>query len=388
MSSSSASKSEKHYQFITDPGHKENLSGRVGAACVTCRRKKIKCSGDVPCGTCREKGIKCEGLTPRKRPKRQPERHDGQNPVHTQSVAGQSGDQDSKASIPMSRSISNSRSSTARTTNGSHRPTMSLLKLRTGISDDSGYGSSEQSARPDAVLSSSWQSDFAPTPSPITTTRDSAPVSPTPFQDWSFMGLGLLNGPRTETTDSATSAPISAHSASHLISAAEMLERQAMSLRMLATQYAPETSEGARRQTIDGAMYDSAALSSNISYPLQSHSFDDLSPYIRARGSGSGLTPRASEYTSWWNIDPTTPFAFGSSCSETERKAVFDGSTTMGLSNCQMPTSQSSNIEIRGTGRVPADQRIHTAETMPSNSCPVPGQVRNAGGRSAFHWTT
>ena len=60
--------SEKIYRFISDPGHKENLSGRVRAACLNCRRKKTKCSGEVPCGTCEEKGIACEGLTERKRP--------------------------------------------------------------------------------------------------------------------------------------------------------------------------------------------------------------------------------------------------------------------------------------------------------------------------------
>lgn len=49
-------------------GHKENLSGRVRAACLTCRRKKIKCSGELNCATCREKGLVCEGLPERKRP--------------------------------------------------------------------------------------------------------------------------------------------------------------------------------------------------------------------------------------------------------------------------------------------------------------------------------
>ncbi|KAK4634492.1 hypothetical protein CLAFUW4_01617 [Fulvia fulva] len=58
------------YRFISDPGHKENLSGRVRAACLTCRRKKIKCSGEPNCRTCREKGLVCEGLPERKRPRR------------------------------------------------------------------------------------------------------------------------------------------------------------------------------------------------------------------------------------------------------------------------------------------------------------------------------
>ncbi|KAF2723950.1 hypothetical protein K431DRAFT_10540 [Polychaeton citri CBS 116435] len=69
-SSSSPSSHDKVYRFISDPEHKETLSGRVRAACLTCRRKKIKCSGDEPCQTCRDRGLKCEGLPPRKRARR------------------------------------------------------------------------------------------------------------------------------------------------------------------------------------------------------------------------------------------------------------------------------------------------------------------------------
>ncbi|PIB01270.1 hypothetical protein CB0940_01865 [Cercospora beticola] len=67
---SPTSAKEKTFRFISDPGHKENLSGRVRAACLTCRRKKIKCSGELNCRTCREKGLVCEGLPERKRPRR------------------------------------------------------------------------------------------------------------------------------------------------------------------------------------------------------------------------------------------------------------------------------------------------------------------------------
>ncbi|PPJ58971.1 hypothetical protein CBER1_04130 [Cercospora berteroae] len=67
---SPTSANEKTFRFISDPGHKENLSGRVRAACLTCRRKKIKCSGELNCRTCREKGLVCEGLPERKRPRR------------------------------------------------------------------------------------------------------------------------------------------------------------------------------------------------------------------------------------------------------------------------------------------------------------------------------
>ncbi|KXT04305.1 hypothetical protein AC578_7902 [Pseudocercospora eumusae] len=62
---------ERVYRFISDPSHKENLSGRVRAACLTCRRKKIKCSGERNCRTCREKGLFCEGFPASKRLKRE-----------------------------------------------------------------------------------------------------------------------------------------------------------------------------------------------------------------------------------------------------------------------------------------------------------------------------
>nr|POF24719.1 hypothetical protein CFP56_71694 [Quercus suber] len=59
---------ERSYSFISDPSHKETLSGRVTAACLNCRRKKIKCSGGEKCQTCRDKGLLCEGPPKRKRP--------------------------------------------------------------------------------------------------------------------------------------------------------------------------------------------------------------------------------------------------------------------------------------------------------------------------------
>ncbi|KAK4574399.1 hypothetical protein LTR86_002161 [Recurvomyces mirabilis] len=61
--------SDRTYQFISDPTHKENLSGRVTAACLNCRKKKIKCSGEESCKQCNEKGLVCEGPPSRKRPR-------------------------------------------------------------------------------------------------------------------------------------------------------------------------------------------------------------------------------------------------------------------------------------------------------------------------------
>ncbi|EMC94599.1 hypothetical protein BAUCODRAFT_553628 [Baudoinia panamericana UAMH 10762] len=70
---------ERTYQFISDPSHKENVSGRVTAACLNCRKKKIKCSGLVNCVQCQEKGLVCEGPPSRKRPKRE---HHGSSSSH------------------------------------------------------------------------------------------------------------------------------------------------------------------------------------------------------------------------------------------------------------------------------------------------------------------
>lgn len=52
--------------WMSDPTSFETLSGRVRLACLTCRRKKQKCSGDVPCSTCVMSGGNCEGLVARK----------------------------------------------------------------------------------------------------------------------------------------------------------------------------------------------------------------------------------------------------------------------------------------------------------------------------------
>ncbi|TKA72227.1 hypothetical protein B0A55_07303 [Friedmanniomyces simplex] len=62
----------QEFRFINnEPTHKENLSGRVTAACLNCRRKKIKCSGEVHCKQCQAKGVVCEGPPSRKRPNRE-----------------------------------------------------------------------------------------------------------------------------------------------------------------------------------------------------------------------------------------------------------------------------------------------------------------------------
>lgn len=50
------------------------------AACMICRQKKIKCSGELNCRTCRERGIVCEGL-PKRRPRRDSSNAIAKDPV-------------------------------------------------------------------------------------------------------------------------------------------------------------------------------------------------------------------------------------------------------------------------------------------------------------------
>ncbi|KAK0356144.1 hypothetical protein LTR02_012961 [Friedmanniomyces endolithicus] len=63
---------DQTFHFINnEPNHKQNLSGRVTAACVNCRRKKIRCTGEADCRQCRKKGLVCEGPPSRRRSKRE-----------------------------------------------------------------------------------------------------------------------------------------------------------------------------------------------------------------------------------------------------------------------------------------------------------------------------
>ncbi|KAK0269847.1 hypothetical protein LTR35_014523 [Friedmanniomyces endolithicus] len=63
---------DQTFHFIhNEPNHKQNLSGRVTAACVNCRRKKIRCTGEAGCRQCRDKGLICEGPPSRRKAKRE-----------------------------------------------------------------------------------------------------------------------------------------------------------------------------------------------------------------------------------------------------------------------------------------------------------------------------
>ncbi|KAF2763605.1 hypothetical protein EJ03DRAFT_68555 [Teratosphaeria nubilosa] len=79
---------QRTYEFISDPTHKINLSGRVSAACANCRKKKIKCDGTNNCRQCREKNLECVPAPTRKRPKRDRHISAGEASSSTVTAAG------------------------------------------------------------------------------------------------------------------------------------------------------------------------------------------------------------------------------------------------------------------------------------------------------------
>ena len=251
MASADSPGSEKTYRFISDPGHKENLSGRVRAACITCRRKKIKCSGEVPCHTCEERGVVCEGLMERKRPRKASEHHEALS-VSTQSS-----------------------------------PAPSLRKISTMSSDDSGYASGARSRNPSAgsrthrintnysltssrVLhspsNSTWTPGISPTDTDIPKSRFVTRQNSTDLYETETT-IGSDLSPTGEVTSSATlsTGPLDwfdtrdqstqwshtqpgSPAITNLITAAEALEEQAKSLRRLAFQH--EGDEDLTRQSV------------------------------------------------------------------------------------------------------------------------------------------
>ena len=145
MSLPSASSSNgKLYQFISDPQHQETLSGRVRAACLTCRKKKTRCSGEIPCSTCISKGILCEGFAQRKRPRQ----HRDLRRLHGIAACHERTSNDSatgsrRRSIPF-KSPEAVLEHDDMTDAGIQSPPTTLKKSRTTSSDESGYVSAPQ----------------------------------------------------------------------------------------------------------------------------------------------------------------------------------------------------------------------------------------------------
>ena len=323
---------EKVYRFISDPGHKENLSGRVRAACLNCRRKKTKCSGEVPCSTCDEKDIVCEGLTERKRPAKGAGRRS-----RASSVRRSSQDFDSENDNATSRRNSFDSSSSRRDWNDEpvRRPTIQLRKQATTDSEDSGYASGTQSRRENATalalqLDTHFPFNYSFDRGTSSNCNDTPAVSPSRngYQDWTLAAqLELTALSTNENTDPGLSpsamatvaaastkswiddSHASAQAATKLITAAQALEQQAMTLRRLADQ---GPAEETRRQTVTFPIYNQYATPLDNSTHLHPGPYDDLSLMFGERTSRTGLNPLAIDVNSWWdvNLELTSSYGF------------------------------------------------------------------------------
>lgn len=370
MAPQGSTSKEKAYRFISDPGHKENLSGRVRAACVTCRRKKIKCSGDVPCGTCEEKGIRCEGLTERKRPKKSldqqqlqslsfRDRHALCSPTHV-NVSRRSSHHET---------MDLATKSTHQGAGSSQRPTETLQKLNNGSSHDSGYSSGMQSGQDTAAsrlprleTSFSFDSFFAECSSANYNSSTEISPSTTESQDWSFLRRqGSAGYCETEAAGSDVSqsthvgsaaasttsvdwmppqrersrwwrdSRASDQAAPDLLTAAAALEEQAQSLRRLASQQGTDATDDTRRQTITFPLHSRSASPPLCSPQPVSGGFDDLSLLLADHTSGSGITPLPAEFASWWDANPklSTPFGFQQPATSAQQPEQFSMMSSM-----------------------------------------------------------
>jgi hypothetical protein len=100
----------------------------------------------------------------------------------------------------------------------------------------------------------------------------------------------------------------SAHAATKLLTAAQALEQQAMSLRRLADQ---EPADETRRQTIMFPLYNQYAAPMDNPTHLLPGPCDDLSLMFGERTSRTGLTPLAIDVNSWWDVHPELAPSYG-----------------------------------------------------------------------------
>lgn len=325
---------DKVFRFISDPGHKENLSGRVRAACLNCRRKKTKCSGDVPCSTCEEKDIVCEGLTERKRPAKGAGRRSRAS--STRRSSQDRGSEDGNA-LSKRNSFDSSSSMVDGYDEPVQRPTVHLRKQATGDSEDSGYASRPPSRRenvtgPALQLETQFSFNYSLGKRTRSNGNDTPAVSPSRnrHQDWNLASQLELTGlSGTESPDSGLSpstmvttaavptTPVdwlhasdrsefwidnnnaNTHAATKLLTAAQALEQQAMALRRLADQ---ERADETRQQTIAFPIYNQYAAPMDNPAHLLPGPYDDLSLTLGARTSRTGLTPLAIDVSSWWDV--------------------------------------------------------------------------------------
>ena len=130
--------SKETFRFISDPRHSETLSGRVRAACLNCRHRKVKCCGQMPCTTCKENRMSCGGLVERKRPKKT-----SPGSVHSATLA----------STERSPALSRASSNDDRWNSVSQGLTASLPKLRIEKCCGSGDGSEQHTSQISSPLS-------------------------------------------------------------------------------------------------------------------------------------------------------------------------------------------------------------------------------------------
>ena len=324
------------------------------AACVTCRRKKIKCSGEVPCTTCEEKKIKCEGLTERKRPQKNLDYHrrleQGSYPHGSRPSNSKNAKTDSSRQSSLD-SPSGGINAVSEGFSPSLRPTANLRKLNAVSSDDSGYGSGMRSGQDDLIPGQSPRLDIIQSiNSTLANCDSSTEISPSTCgpHDWSFVrghvSAGYCGTEATESDVSHTPRMTSAEwsdprdrntwwrdeqtdrpPATNLISAARVLEEQAQSLRRLASRRDADVTDGSRRQTIIFPLQPENGGSTNSIPHLPPGMFDDMAMSLADRGPGSAIMPMPSDFGSWWDIDPDLPTTldFQQSCADIEPVPEF-----------------------------------------------------------------
>ena len=411
-----SSSDEKLYRFISDPGHKETLSGRVQAACVTCRRKKIKCSGDVPCTTCEEKGIVCEGLLERKRPKKNQDRRSRASSVRGERRSSQGALSDDSTVGSKRNSFDYSFNKIEHNEDVLRRPTAHLRGLGAENSFDSGYASSAQpkedcTASQLRQLETTFPFNYDLASGHISSCDNVPAISPpaNARQDWSFVPRSTL--PSVPTTDiagsdislsaRAISAAItpepthwpdpgdqsnlwkdgctSSQAATKLLSAAEALEEQALSLRRLASHRETEFAEETRRQTITFPIYFEGTASRTFPTDPSPGPYDDLALMLGGHPAASGLTPIPLEFDSWWDVNSGLSSTLGYQRSTNSASAADptdlrwpNVSSPYDMQSTTVVSQEQANELMRPDA--PAPDRRHSA---PSNRA----QPRNDYGR-------
>lgn len=345
----------------SDPTHKENLSGRVSAACLNCRRKKIKCSGSQDCDQCLEKGLVCEGPPSRKRLKRD----DDGGPSTAEATFV---DEASAGVSTNPKRVSNAQRAMA-VLKPSETADSGYESLRTHSSDavqlsaairraSEGRGNVDEAgpsvlspllyshqtalASGGLLTGQSPSSDqaalaFGSTTTPYTRSHSPGPVA---TEDWNFLPRGhhLLHGYSTGGTSeasygthsapgtaSATSADwpdrrasedwwagdlVSSQSPAELLSAAETLEQQAQALRAQAlrriassnqSQFARAVHPMATQQVVNSP---TASTQYNVQSARPIADINDGNVYSANETLSNGLTSDIADFATPWTVVP------------------------------------------------------------------------------------